>query len=260
MHTYLMMGVEVNIDSSKENEFGEEYESEDGIEKPEKVGAIQTSMPTCSVNENIVVAENSEFNAAEYQALLKDKTLMRVFDHLLKEKVEIAKKEILATTSSAIASGNMKMVNGNETGRAIMPKNMGNYHLTESGGACKQGNLVHQQVVKSPSDTTLYAPAVKRAINTVDKATTPLKLVNTDRNQVNEDMIKKISDFVDSIRVNERDKQESAGTSRDEVVNTPDVYKEREDYNAAKSKAEQAILDAEKYKAVLADPQVSWSI
>ena len=138
---------------------------------------------------------------------------MKAFDHLMKEKLDEAKKELLAST------GKGSVENENITVR-----------MTDR--------------IKSPSDTTLYAPAVRRVIcDGKDES----------------NMIEKISTFVESIRVSEKDKSEAgpSGTDRQAqatVTSTPQQHRDAVAYDNAKERAEQVILEAERYKAVLADP------
>ena len=228
-------GVDVNVDSAEEDALagGSEYESDEEQE-------LQ-STKQCDNNRNDTIVEGqgtdgTQFNAAEYQAILKDKTLMRVFDHLLKEKVEIAKKEIMETANSVISSGISHVRKGFE---AKIIKEKPTYPI---GGI----NL------KSPSDTTLYAPAVKR--KSLENDRSPNK-----QTHINNNVIHDIAAFVESIRVSERDRAEAGGSGQNSQQQLVTEQSEQHDrdvaaYAAAKEKAENAVLEAEKFKAVLADP------
>ena len=218
---------------------GMSMESEDGTDGP--TAPTNANVAPIITVDNLNAMDSSDFNAAEYQAIMKDKTLMKVFDYLLHEKVEIAKKEIMASATKAMSTGTMGgKINDQEQ---------------------IQKGVSRQQVpvIKSPSDTTLYAPAVQK----VNERNTPDKFDANAKTAMSVDnaMIKKISDFVDSIRVSDKDRAE-AGSSQDEVAHhdptpvqvTTKDYQERDAYQSAKDKTDRAILEAEKYKAVLADP------
>ena len=249
-------GVQVDIDPREEHEFGDsEYESDDGepinYHDDGTLNSQGNNVPVQQVS--IPDSKDGEFNPEEYQAILKDKTLMRVFDHLLKEKVEIAKKEIMASASSTIAAGMAKGRNSEKNQSPNLIVNKANNQVSK-----KPPN------VKSPSDTTLYAPAVKKvgqASNAVDQLNVD---VQQDVHRMREfEMFNKISNFVDSIRISDKDRAEAGGSQTSQVNPVEDDqeqiygnkgFEERDAYLRAKEKAEQAIIEAEKYKAVLADP------
>ena len=268
-------GVLVNVDPIEDHEFGApEYDYEEdqaGGHMSADTGLNATGVSKghlSTTTDNVLVSDmdnDGEFNVAEYQALMKDKTLMKVFNHLVKEKVEEAKQEMLATATAATAAVNN---NGNvfEIGGNNVNSNR-NFDVCIPETQSKIQSKVHKQIpkvqnIKSPSDTTLYAPAVHKLDRTTiynsnkgplsgiiqTTQTTPVRKEALPE-QVSNEIIRKISDFVESIRMNDR---AEAGTSQ----NTPDADEQdvRVDYLAAKERSEQAILDAEKYKAVLADP------
>ena len=117
-------------------------------------------------------------------------------------------------------------------------------------------------IVKSPSDTTIYAPALKL---------TPEKFqeVGKDRNQRNDNSIEQISNFVDQMRIisagngaegSRQDGRTSPqpGTSRDDR-NDEERRNERQDFRnfttnklrEAGKRADEMVLDAEKYRAII---------
>ena len=221
-----------------DQELGSEYESDEEVNSKVQKGQMIERNQTISDGEvgqpkqggRTALADNDEFNAEEYQAILKDKTLMRVFDHLLKEKVEIAKKEIMETASNAIASG-ISIENSTNAAQSMV--------LRGENRAIAVGNKAPSKFLnnenKSPSDTTLYAPAVKRREiflnpNTGVTMTTPLReelqptsarQVNNSPKQIEEiNMMQKISDFIDTIRISEKDRSEagSSGQQQPEQV------------------------------------------
>ena len=246
-------GVQVNVDPMEEDALGPglpEYES-DEAEQNETIAFNESNVacepkPTNAKINFADVTDDGDFNVAEYQAILKDKTLMRVFDHLLKEKVEKAKEEILASTTRGGVSGengkevNRSNVNGNAT-RTFAQNDKVNY--LSDPIRINQNQIL--PVVKSPSDTTLYAPAVKEAQIDMSKFESvvmpPNPTVQTGRgcraegNDANQaDLIKKISDFVDSIRVSEKDRNEAGGSGQGVNSTELKVTDERAAYCAAK--------------------------
>ena len=215
------------------------------------------------LNSKIAVnLDDTAFNQEEYQAILKDKTLMRVFDHLLKEKVEIAKKEIMEETASVLSDKSV-MTKGKSTigvGTTDVALDTDQNELTKE--IEHQVNKLNKNpllpAIKSPSDTTLYAPAVRKLNQNLEQSgevnqiKTTTAIITEPINETAE-LIKRISNFVDSIRVSDQDRIDAGGSGGTHADKAAD-YDERAAYCAAKERAEQAILDAEKYKAMLADP------
>ena len=105
--------------------------------------------------------------------------------------------------------------------------------------------------VKSPSDTTIYALAINRA------------MTGNDRNC----NVDEIAAFVESMRVSGGRAAHDEGGEHSGTIDPTDVDPDNdaaetvtstrqamEEYEEAKCHAEQAILDAEKYKAMIMDP------
>ena len=97
-------------------------------------------------------------------------------------------------------------------------------------------NTPPQPMVKSPSDTTIYVPALNRARVCNEKDV----------------MIDKIVNFVEEIRSQQRDKESRHATpSRESQAATED----NDDRDEARTLASKLILEAEQYKATVEQPQ-----
>ena len=114
------------------------------------------------------------------------------------------------------------------------------------------------QIMKSPSDTTIYTPAIQRAMNgdngngsLVLGMLPPKNSAMANNGDNDNNMIQKISNFVESMQVSDRKTIEVAGQSTPmHQVNSDKVP----GYEEARNKAQKALLDAEKYKATIAEP------
>ena len=111
----------------------------------------------------------------------------------------------------------------------------------------KPVSRMHNQltVTKSPSDTTLYRPAfeVRQGVNEANETLTPTRQIH--RN-LGDDMVNKISEFVESIRV------ESEG--REAVAIQDRLPEEIPGFAAARSKTDNTVIQAEKFKATIEQP------
>ena len=107
-------------------------------------------------------------------------------------------------------------------------------------------NRTHAQVNKSPSDTTIYRPALMKGVNESN------------------DIINKISDFVEGIRIG-GSRQDTPG---DKHYGTPRMDAGKSDsmkswdepqpstlQNVSKDTADHILIDAEQYKAKLQPPK-----
>ena len=101
-------------------------------------------------------------------------------------------------------------------------------------------NVNENRLIKSPSDTTLYAPALSKN-----------KPVTINQVQESVNMIDKISDFVEGIRMQSEDnnKADSNVTPSRPAVQMVDPIEE------AKEKARELVIEAEQFKAAVNAPQ-----
>ena len=115
---------------------------------------------------------------------------------------------------------------------------------TPKAGKPRRGNLV-----KSPSDTTLYRPALAQDVQ-----------VNFDRPVIQpvvapgntQDMIDRINDFVGAMRVQAPPTEEENGRNAQQAGQREEILDPN--FVAEESRANQHVLDAERFKATLAAP------
>ena len=128
-----------------------------------------------------------------------------------------------------------------------MNKNQGNQ---DSVGKAK-GTVTN--VVKSPSDTTLYTPALKRI-----KPIATVAIGNLNNTGHDAQMIDRISNFVESIRMSNESKEQGKqqpGTSSYSPVTRVNVNRgDQQEFETVQWDAEKAMIEAEKYRAVIAEP------
>ena len=150
----------------------------------------------------------------------------------------------------------------------------------DSKGTPKRTGIVANNVVdmvKSPSDTTIYAPALQRALTDndptrqiVQRILTDKTVSGSDNNNSTQNMgeaTEQIINFIEGVRLEARTKvvsrdspsvkrgppvEPQPGTSEEHHNDEMDPYKEHID--VAKQKANQMILDAERFKATVNVP------
>ena len=128
----------------------------------------------------------------------------------------------------------------------------------------QQEKLRERNLVKSPSDTTLYVPALnrKRDQNDINVEMLQGNNVGVNKNsKIDSGLIKKISDFVESLRaesekVVKNTNSEGQGDSRSPqvILPGPSSVVEVPGQDEASKRAEQAVLQAKKFKAVIVTP------
>ena len=110
-------------------------------------------------------------------------------------------------------------------------------------------------IVKSPSDITLYRPALRKDIPNVSDNRLPI-FDNSAQKNVNSGIIDKISTFVEKMRVSSRSRSRDPETNRSldcENRTSRSPCADRSD-ESHRDPAEQLILDAEKFKASVSAP------
>ena len=191
---------------------------------------------------------------------------------MVAKELELEKKKLKDEAAKAVPTQNRTFVEKDHKaqtgGQAIgTPK-------TGVAGIA-QANNPHGDLVKSPSDTTIYAPALQRITNSVDRTKDIVgSILNTDNQMPNESgekgipmlgITEQISNFIEGVRMEAKSpkipsviqvpvNQPLPSTSGEQPrVNLgPDPFAEQID--AAKQKANQLILDAEHYKATVNIP------
>ena len=151
--------------------------------------------------------------------------------------------------------------NDGETSRSELLTKM----TPKSAGKAKQ-NFKGINIVKSPSDTTIYVPALKRIVNGqmgndigLNNSSRLLKdqLLGNQTNTIeanNTDMIQKVSNFVDQMRI-EQDEREATMDEEDSVPrNQPRSSVVAPGLEEAQRRMERMIVETEKFKAAIKKP------
>ena len=201
----------------------------------------------------------------EQRILSKNPQLERLFNQFLDERL---KKEKARTGGESSGSTLLSTANPALVQDASRE---GNTKFREKGQYIQNTANAQNQTIKSPSDTTIYVPAIQRAkdqsemlrlgdMHLKDRFSneqSQFKAVgheisnnptqNKQRNSVNlgldHEMIEKISNFVDELRVG----HEELERRRTSEVTVPG-------YDDAKKRADRAVLEAERFKASIANP------
>ena len=137
---------------------------------------------------------------------------------------------------------------------------------SDGAGKADEGNLKTKKsagqspLIKSPSDTTIYAPALKQKLNKpIDGLPVVLEneLPEGNQSQINQ----MISNFVDNVRLEQ--------VNRDNVVDLQERERRKassapqqsnEDLEDAQSRASRAVIEAEKFRASLVNPGMLESV
>ena len=235
-------GVVVDIGYAEEDDFVSDYESD------ENSGA-QSLSENERENGGDVTDQDTEQAESSLDKMRKDPNLIKLVEEMLEEKLQ--QREVSRSERG-------------ETSRA--------QSIEETSTPTKQGGMeinvtplvkgrgeANMMIVESPSDTTLYTPALQKKY-IADKLPNESNMQSRPRqqlliNNINEsgtivaqdnavplvdDMtINQISDFVESIRME--------GQQQRSEVTVPGCKEARERTN-------KAILDTEKFKAQVADP------
>ena len=259
-------GVEIEIDP-REDQYGDDERSIDDEEEEfsdeqvdhhvnssseiESEYESETGSSSESSSEDEVMTEKEKL-----KLLRKDPGVRKLIDHLVGEKLSKEKKRYKKNKGK----NNVKN-----------PKSGKNLKLITKADKTKPPV---KNVIKSPSDTTLYTPALRKDINVGQNLLEKLNQwgqnnQNGTENNSQIDMLDKISTFVDQARRQyENDRYAVDGgdnnahgrnyNPRNEPVphashmDEPDPDRE---FRQAKEDAEDHILQAEKFKAAVAAPQ-----
>ena len=213
---------------------------------------VSVSVPEVGIG---VAMETTEVGNAKDNSALK-KMFNEFMDERLKE-VEQEKnmllKQLKEAQAAAAAATTASQSKSPDDSRRVIQR------TPEKGKTMPQQQ---DKVIKSPSDTTLYAPALNRINNNVDVA---CDIGNIAKQRKETELMNKITNFVESIRAeqHEVDKptnqptydEPQPGTSTDD-----DLMVQRNPVNRspgldeASKRAERAIIEAEKFKASVIKP------
>ena len=240
-------GVLVGVPES-EDDFGvseSEYEDEENEESRSEAGqqhenSYRRSLSPLSDDPEITLSTKKRFLRKELE---RDPQLREVFDELVEEKAD----EKLERRSR---SGSKKQRNSKTSKVTDAIKNLSKGNQQRLSGHSKPQPL---RVIKSPSDSTLYTPALKRITNVSD--------VKTANN-----IIDKISNFVESVRLDNDTSWRDESTLRRSNTVTPQPSPQphiSSEFNPRKEKVKESasdkvnrfVIDVEKLKASLVAPQ-----
>ena len=122
-------------------------------------------------------------------------------------------------------------------------------------------NVARPLLVKSPSDSTLYNPALKRLRPNEESFLNLPERIIPDRTEFSSNVIEKISNFVDSIRLEQTHKEAQSDTGVENTTqqrrpvhdDQPRSSRDEEEERARKI-SDKVILESEKFKANLVAP------
>ena len=248
---YDMDRIQVTVDRMEEEEFPADYESdEETLGNHDNQG--NTSVKYCDSEADTVVDSEIQFNTGRrgdesamktsqnFEMLQGDPAFTKFIQNMVAREMKAEKDKLSLNRTSALKDPISK--NGKKTTTNTTPK---------------RGNGVINKV-KSPSDTTLYAPALIKATEITNKADLVVYNLFNDQNiaaQTGGGGGDQISHFIEGIRrENSMDLQgrlekdePMPGSSRAGPTSIDPVEE-------AKRKATDLILDAERYKAVVNTP------
>ena len=200
--------------------------------------------------------DESETESAEREKLRllrKDPAVNKLLNELMDQKMRKQERK-----SRRHSKGNITEV-GKEKGGLI-----------KGGDKAIKRKFLGQQVnrIKSPSDTTLYTPALKRNVGPEQQPLVlPAVRVNNVKLVNSYSMLDQISDFLEKIRGQSADATKKQGRGRDshDDLTSPDEKQhtsgeegeevELDDQANAKQMGEDLIIQAEKFKASVAAPR-----
>ena len=215
----------MNTDTDSGEEYVVEHEEldyEDNVED-----SSREADNTVEQNKSVKSGDKSPYDR---NRMLRDDKIRALVQELLDEKLKnVAGLQSVAQTSTASSDS---------------PKR------TNTGA----GNTNMNRQVKSPSDTTLYTPALQRQLTNektslVERIEEELKNKNGNKRSEKEidnmSMIERISDFVDNIRT-EQEQRRDTEKQRSEV-HVPGL-------SGVRQRVEDKVIQAEKFKAAVEEP------
>ena len=176
-------GVDVQLHpNAEQSDFdSEESEYDDENDSNQVLGSQEVTALTSVDGRN----EEERNEEDEFDALFENERVQRLFNKKLDKKLEAKLKEH----------------NSNETSKCIEPNGKG-IELPQRKKSYKQGE---SPLIKSPSDTTLHTPAIQRMTSLGKDLETQMEplVTLTKGNNNGKDLINNISNFVETMRVND---------------------------------------------------------
>ena len=222
---YMSDGVQVDV-GPDEHDFESEYE-DDELSAPESESSTEDAMvarETAEPTEARTETTDDQSDQEDYDALAPG--MKKLVERMVQK--ELAKQDNTGTSGSVV-----RITQG-------VPRTPTN----------KNQRPIHRMPLhKSPSDMTLYTPALNRRGE--GKQMSPAQHMSVE-------LIDKISNFVDVVRVEQQQQvmgavdnqgggESSSGPKHRLAVTIPG-------YNEARDRTEKAVLDAERFQATIASP------
>ena len=201
--------VNIGLDPDESDEFGTESDESVTVANPDTNEGNQPNAMMSSFYEAMSKQENN---------------IRKIFTEMLDERLGPKK----GNSTNQGEEGNGNIGKGNDT--------------NQRQKVCTETNVT--QVIKSPSDTTIYTPAVNRA------------RFNSPRGEhLERNIMNKIASIAESMRLTDKQQMDVVEASTSDV-NQPMTSKDttNQGLEEAKRRAERVILEAEKYKEVIEEP------
>ena len=251
-------GVVVSVDAAEEEEYPEEDldEEMDSIEEEQQ----EATRRVVDRNDSSSAAES---RGAKARKLLKDNPdLKDLFNEMLDDRI----KDVQKLTEKGKINDKNKELDSDSSARAANKSDKRDLAQQSQTEENEEEDVIttpvkrNRNVIKSPSDTTLYRPVFQREKDKGEQANS----FKGDNNH----LVDQITRFVESIRMQTEDKrakskesngEDTAEQQDDEPQPSTSGMQQRSEisvpgFKDAQDKVTKTVLDAEKFKAVLANP------
>ena len=279
--------IRTTVDPAEDHEFtdyDDELDREDGElveeESQDNEGQVQINDDTdFSVDSEVTfkkpINHDLQSEAEDFSYLKGNVAFENYIKKMVAEQIQSTPKGNQGDASKRAVKGKRKREEGTGGTSTLTPKKV------------KKGNdnaiLNSNELIKSPSDTTIYAPALNRLTSNVDHTKQIVdRILNDKGNGPNitapgvvcmPDVTDQITHFIEGVRLEAKGKSSTSGkdgqraghiiqdagpSTSCEVSNEPHIRifadPHQEQIDAAKDKADKLILDAERFKATVNTP------
>ena len=253
-------GVDVSVGEDLDYEFPESYgDSEDNQGNVSSDGSMQGDIEEVEGDVRKISSkapkESMENYESDEELVMKNPSLRKLFNKLLDERIKQATQHGELSTSNLLTTLGQE---GRSKGNIAAKQN--NQPLVDNIAVTPQKRVLGDRIIKSSSDTTIYAPAlaqkscnvnaesrvdlIGRGLNFTNHPVTPPS-AGKQGNKDQEKLIETISNFVENIRMDQEEKM--IQENRRSEINVPGQ-------DEARRKSDHAVLEAEKFKASIAAP------
>ena len=239
LHDQLLMddGIQVMV-SEEDNDFRSDYDSDEEISDTTDTVVEPNNSRGSGVGRDKPTSEDKSGQNSE-ERLLENPHLKNLFNKFFEEKL----KEVVKSHG-----GLMVAQPGTSQGDAKI--NQGSINCSNNRVIASNAQDLTNHKVKSPSDTTLYRPALA-AKKRMDFGN-GLKISGCENTHLEGDtVLNKINDFVAGMRLEQEQREAAprASGGRSTTVSMLDP-----EFQEAEKRVETSILEAEKFKATVANP------